>query len=224
MVKPGDNLKTKLADINNGFKGDVKIKLAGEYLKIFPKAIAEHRLITAFLSATTYLRVYLDRAFAADSIPSLDQIGGTGALIVNKEKSDCYGEHWLAMIVLENRILEFFDSFGRSPTEFNAHITNFVCVFPEVHWKSPRFQSPETLVCGYYCIYYITMRYQEDHAVRDDGSVLTVKRIYPKLTPDAYPSIFPNQPAYLSSDPVSKRKTPSERRNEMLKRDEKKIY
>ncbi|GIY82385.1 THAP-type domain-containing protein [Caerostris extrusa] len=61
----------------------------------------------------------------------------------------------------------------------------------------------------------------EDHAVRDDGSVLTVKRIYPKLTPDAYPSIFPNQPAYLSSDPVSKRKTPSERRNEIL--DEKKF-
>ncbi|GIY79153.1 THAP-type domain-containing protein [Caerostris extrusa] len=48
----------------------------------------------------------------------------------------------------------------------------------------------------------------EGHAVRDDGSVLTVKRIYPKLTPDVYPSIFPNQPAYLSSDPrkVSKRK------------------
>ncbi|GIX83095.1 THAP-type domain-containing protein [Caerostris extrusa] len=46
----------------------------------------------------------------------------------------------------------------------------------------------------------------EDHAVRDDGFVLTEKRIYPKLTPDAYPSIFPNQPAYLSSDPVSKRK------------------
>ncbi|GIX97002.1 THAP-type domain-containing protein [Caerostris extrusa] len=63
----------------------------------------------------------------------------------------------------------------------------------------------------------------EDHAVRDDGSVLTVKRIYPKLTTDAYPSIIPNQPAYLSSDPVSKRKTPSERRNEILKRDEKNL-
>ncbi|GIZ02794.1 THAP-type domain-containing protein [Caerostris extrusa] len=33
----------------------------------------------------------------------------------------------------------------------------------------------------------------EGHAVRDDGSVLTVRRSYPKLTPDAYPSIFPNQ-------------------------------
>ncbi|GIX73266.1 THAP-type domain-containing protein [Caerostris extrusa] len=63
----------------------------------------------------------------------------------------------------------------------------------------------------------------EDRAVRDDGSVLTVKRIYPKLTLDAYPSIFPNQPAYLSSDPVSKRKTPSQRRNEMLKRDGKNL-
>ncbi|GIY66236.1 THAP-type domain-containing protein [Caerostris extrusa] len=46
----------------------------------------------------------------------------------------------------------------------------------------------------------------EDHAIRDDGSVLTVKRIHTNLIPDAYPSIFPNQPAYLSSDPVSKEK------------------
>ncbi|GIY19543.1 hypothetical protein CEXT_755611 [Caerostris extrusa] len=50
----------------------------------------------------------------------------------------------------------------------------------------------------------------EDHAVRDGGSVLTVKRINSKLTPDAYPSIFLNQPGYLSSDRVSERKTPSE--------------
>ncbi|GIY38207.1 hypothetical protein CEXT_708421 [Caerostris extrusa] len=47
---------------------------------------------------------------------------------------------------------------------------------------------------------------EEDHTVRDDGSVLTGKRINPKLIPDAYPSIFPNQPAYLSSDPVRKEK------------------
>ncbi|GIX71129.1 hypothetical protein CEXT_486771 [Caerostris extrusa] len=52
MRKPGDNLKTKLADINTEFKGDVKIKLAGEYLKIFPKYIVQHRLITVFLRAT----------------------------------------------------------------------------------------------------------------------------------------------------------------------------
>ncbi|GIY65514.1 THAP-type domain-containing protein [Caerostris extrusa] len=63
----------------------------------------------------------------------------------------------------------------------------------------------------------------EHHAVRDDGSVLTVKRIYPNLTLYAYPSIFPNQPAYLSSDPVSKEKLPSERRNEILNWDGKKF-
>ncbi|GIY51209.1 hypothetical protein CEXT_261111 [Caerostris extrusa] len=52
MVKPGDNLKTKLADINTAFKGDVQIKIAGKYLKIFHKDIAQHRLIIAFLRAT----------------------------------------------------------------------------------------------------------------------------------------------------------------------------
>ncbi|GIX74237.1 hypothetical protein CEXT_620751 [Caerostris extrusa] len=78
-------------------------------------------------------------AFAADRIPSLDQIGEIGALIVNTEESDSYGEHWLAIIFLKSRKLEFFDSFGRSPTEFNAHITNFVSMFPEVHWNSLRF-------------------------------------------------------------------------------------
>ncbi|GIX98679.1 hypothetical protein CEXT_62771 [Caerostris extrusa] len=39
MVKPGDNLKTKLADINNEFKGDVKIKLAGNILRFSPKIL-----------------------------------------------------------------------------------------------------------------------------------------------------------------------------------------
>ncbi|GIZ03575.1 THAP-type domain-containing protein [Caerostris extrusa] len=58
------------------------------------------------------------------------------------------------------------------------------------------------------CIKHFSEKFDiaEDHAVRDDGSALTVKTIHPNLIPDAYPSIFPNQPAYLSSDPVSKRK------------------
>ncbi|GIY45749.1 THAP-type domain-containing protein [Caerostris extrusa] len=92
----------------------------------------------------------------------------------------------------------------------------------KINLKDYSLSSKNTVIC----IKHFSEKFviAEDHAVRDDGSVLTVKRIYPKLTPDAYPSIFPNQPAYLSSDPVSKRKTPSERRNEILKGTKKKIY
>ncbi|GIY02748.1 hypothetical protein CEXT_169351 [Caerostris extrusa] len=53
----------------------------------------------------------------------------------------------------------------------------------------------------------------EDHAIRDDGSILTCERIYPKLTPDAYPSIF--QICYILPSDLPlyrKRKTPSEQK------------
>jgi len=59
-----------------------------------------------------------------------------------------------------------------------------------------------------------------DTATRPDGSILTVPRKNPKLAPDAYPTIFPNNPSYLSSEPTRKRKAPKERRQEMSEHDE----
>ena len=58
-----------------------------------------------------------------------------------------------------------------------------------------------------------------DSATRPDGSVLTLPRRVPKLTTDAYPSLFENVPMYLSSEPPAKRRNPDERRNEADKRD-----
>ena len=58
-----------------------------------------------------------------------------------------------------------------------------------------------------------------DSAKRDDGSILTVQRSAPKLTKDAYPSIFPNCPSYLSNEPPAKRKKPEQRRAEVEERD-----
>lgn len=61
---------------------------------------------------------------------------------------------------------------------------------------------------------------REDTATRSDGSILVVPRKIPKLTEDACPSIFPNLPSYISSEPAPKRKDPEKRRGEMLERDE----
>jgi hypothetical protein len=59
-----------------------------------------------------------------------------------------------------------------------------------------------------------------DTVTRADGSVLSVPRKIPKLAADAYPSIFPNVPSYLSEEPTVKRKAPESRRAEMDARDE----
>ena len=53
-----------------------------------------------------------------------------------------------------------------------------------------------------------------DEAKRDDGSILRVKRSWPKVSEDAYPSIFPDCPKYLSEEPASKRRKPEKRREE----------
>lgn len=59
-----------------------------------------------------------------------------------------------------------------------------------------------------------------DSVTRPDGSVLTVARKIPKLTVDAYPSVFENCPSYLSTEPPPKRRNPDERRAAMNIRDE----
>ncbi|XP_069670981.1 zinc finger protein 99-like isoform X2 [Periplaneta americana] len=49
---------------------------------------------------------------------------------------------------------------------------------------------------------------REDRAIRSDGSVLVVPRKIPKLTDDAVPSKFPNQPSSITSECNLKSKEP----------------
>ncbi|GIX73027.1 hypothetical protein CEXT_305611 [Caerostris extrusa] len=50
MVRYTDNLKDQIAEISNQFEDDVRIKLAGEQLKIFPANSDIHRAITKYLT------------------------------------------------------------------------------------------------------------------------------------------------------------------------------
>jgi hypothetical protein len=72
------------------------------------------------------------------------------------------------------------------------------------------------------CIKHFASRFiiTEDSATRPDGSIITVPRKVPKLTSDAYPSIFENCPSYLSSEPPAKRRDPDERRRNVDERSE----
>lgn len=75
----------------------------------------------------------------------------------------------------------------------------------------------KTVVCEKHFVPEFILRV--DTATRADGSILTVQRKNPKVAPDAYPSLFPNNSAYLSSEPPKKRKSPDERLAEQSARD-----
>ena len=80
------------------------------------------------------------------------------------------------------------------------------------------FVHDKTVACEKHFAQQFIIRF--DSVTRTDGSILTVPRKNPKLSPDAYPSIFPNIPSYLTSEPSRKRKAPEQRRLEMSARDE----
>ena len=56
-------------------------------------------------------------------------------------------------------------------------------------------------------------------AKRDDGTILTLQRSVPKLTTDAYPSIFLVCPGYLTETQKSTRRTPADHQAERDLRD-----
>nr|CAI5868527.1 unnamed protein product [Callosobruchus analis] len=58
-----------------------------------------------------------------------------------------------------------------------------------------------------------------DTITRPDGSILTCPRKIPKLQPTAIPTIFPNQPSYMTVKLSQKRKDPEQRTQELLDRD-----
>ena len=76
----------------------------------------------------------------------------------------------------------------------------------------------KTVVCEKHFAQQFIIRF--DSVTHTDGYILTVPQKNPKLSPDAYPSIFPNIPSYLTSESSRKRKVPEQRQLEMSARDD----
>ena len=93
--------------------------------------------------------------FARDQLPS--KINWPSSLIVNTDKINERGEHWLAIYFTSNKECCFFDSYGRGPELFRLQY--FVDHYSN-SWEhnKTRLQSLDSSVCGQYCIYFIMMK------------------------------------------------------------------
>nr|CAI5859892.1 unnamed protein product [Callosobruchus analis] len=88
-----------------------------------------------------------------------------------------------------------------------------------IHREVSFVPTSNTVVCSKHFLEYeiITV----DTITRPDGSILTCPRKIPKLQPTAIPTIFPNQPSYMTVKFPHKRKDPEQRTQELLDRDTK---
>ena len=105
----------------------------------------------------------------------------------------------------------------------DQHVTIYKCPKQSVElWKS-KIPRKDIIIDANsrVCIKHFDERFliREYVFTGSDGKKYSEQRKFPKLTADAYPSIFPNLPSYLSESLPSPRKTPDQRRAEIDERD-----
>lgn len=93
--------------------------------------------------------------YAADCLPL--RIAPNTAIVVNTDPHTKAGTHWVAFFLDSNGCLEFFDSFGQPPS-VPDHITFTRRNGWRFNFNSKHLQSPNSLVCGHYCLVYLMLR------------------------------------------------------------------
>lgn len=101
---------------------------------------------------------YYAGVFPSDRIPCIGQF--PAAIVLNTDKHDEKGTHWLAVYIQDKKTIEFFDSYGLPPNAYGKDISRFVKKYHRVYWNKTALQSLTSNVCGHYCIYFIVKRCQ----------------------------------------------------------------
>ena len=92
--------------------------------------------------------------YAVDQLPKRKIEQERWLLVCNCCPANKRGEHWIAMFY-ENEELEFFDSFGLSPEDYDG-VTEFLLAQKpkDIIFNTIQLQSDESDACGHYCILY----------------------------------------------------------------------
>lgn len=95
--------------------------------------------------------------FAEDNFP-FDLTAIPAGFISNTEQASKPGLHWVSFYVNSYGQGFFFDSFGRSPPDISSRFYEFFVYnkMPLI-WNTKILQDSRTSVCGFYCIFFLSM-------------------------------------------------------------------
>ena len=99
-------------------------------------------------------RLFSD-VYARDQLPA--RVIYPSCLIVNTHSSKGPGEHWLAVYYDELGVCEFFDSYGRAPTDYRLY-SYLKSTSRRVTWNRICLQPMDSNACGYYCFLYLMFK------------------------------------------------------------------
>ena len=95
--------------------------------------------------------------FPCDYLPKLIPFRPC-SMIVNTDSASESGEHWTAIILLDENRAEYFDSFGFPPLVPKVQQYLNEKAVNGIEYSSKTMQHPESIACGLYCIEFIKWR------------------------------------------------------------------
>lgn len=95
--------------------------------------------------------------YARDLLPKKVIIKRPLALIMNTDKANKPGQHWIALFIDKNNNANYLDSYGFPP--MCQEIIKFLSLnkVKYIQYNTQQLQSVITSTCGYYCIQFIKM-------------------------------------------------------------------
>ena len=113
--------------------------------------------LRCIIKCDTFLSYYITGVFSEDTFP-FTLAGSSYGFIVNTDKHDLPGKHWVAFYVSADGQGYFMDSFGKHPLYYSQRFYRF---FTENHleliYNKKQLQSTSTNFCGLYSCYFLLM-------------------------------------------------------------------
>ena len=116
--------------------------------------------LTDIIANDECLRKVTLGVFSRDTLPTRKILKFPCGLIVNSDKANQPGTHWLALYAHSPKKIAFFDSFGKNPFLYGVEIDKFICnSFPEANgnyeWNTTQLQDMSSSMCGLFCLYFM---------------------------------------------------------------------
>ena len=112
--------------------------------------------ISTILVSNNYTRNVFQGVRAADELPS-SITKRPCLLVVNADNSFGVGKHWVVFYFPTKGPSEFFDPAGQTPVFYSKRFETVLLLGGLNHkymYNKITLQAPNTLTCGYFCIYF----------------------------------------------------------------------
>ena len=107
-----------------------------------------------YMKNDVYITLMMGGVMAKDLLPN--PTSNPKLFILNLDKSNERGSHWIALLLSNNYISEYFDPLGHKPDIYIKQYFNKHCIPYLV--STQQYQSPVSSSCGKFCLFYCYLR------------------------------------------------------------------